>query len=352
MITFGNPSAFKYDANSNMLSIKISKSDDSSNALEDILAQLQHVKKANVALSGGIDSQFALRVAKKLNVPVKAYTYLTTWEGAPINSDDVMVAKQVAKQENIDIEIVEFDLKEFFDTNKHLEYGIKYKTKSPQIAFHLYFIEKTFKDKEGTLFLGGEVPMMVKNSAQGEGPLDIAGLNSSFFIGNTVSYRKICKELEIDIVRDLLLYTPNIIYKTLKISIDVAREKGKHCEQKEEYMVNMYPHKLKHEIYEAILPGGTNPLSKNTGFEKLKRYLGSNTGIYNQFDLLYRIPLEEQFSRRYQSKTAKADYIDGNMQVGSVRYIAKNIPQELTEEYRETLEKYNSQCIYEYYFDF
>ena len=50
----------------------------------------------------------------------KAYTYLALWEGAPVNSDDVQLAIQVANKENVEIEIVELDLKEFLDTHKHL----------------------------------------------------------------------------------------------------------------------------------------------------------------------------------------------------------------------------------------
>ena len=33
------------------------------------------------------------------------------------------------------------------------------------------------------------------------------------------------------------------------------------------------------------MPGGINPLMKGTGFERLKKYLASQTGIYNTFDL-------------------------------------------------------------------
>ena len=342
MITFGNPPAFKYDSDANMLSVKIAKADHTVPVLEDIVEQLQHVKQANVALSGGLDSQFALRVAKHLNVPTKAYTYLAFWEGSPVNGDDVQLAIQVAKKENIEIEIVELDLKEFLDNDKHIEYGKKYKTRSPQIAFHLYFIEQTFKDKTGTLFLGGEMPMMVKDSMEDQGPLDIAGLNSSFFMGNSVSYRNLCKELNIDIVRDLLLYTPGIIYKTLKASIDIVREKKIHSEFEKNVVI--YSHKIKYEIYEAILPGGIDPLVKNTGFERIKKYLSITTGIYNQFDLLYRKPLEQQVDRIVNKR--------GWGLLGTTKYIAKNLPQELTEEYREAIEEHSSQRVYEYYYDF
>ena len=61
--------------------------------------------------------------------------------------------------------------------------------------------------------------MMIKNSPDDHGPLDIAGLNSGFFMSHSVSYRNLCNELNIDMVRDLPHYTPEIIYKTLKTSI-------------------------------------------------------------------------------------------------------------------------------------
>jgi hypothetical protein len=346
MMTFGSPPALRYDTETNLLSIKIRKPDNDKPIIEDLVDQFQHVKNVNVALSGGIDSQFALRVACELDVPVKAYTYVSMWEGAVINADDVLTAELIAEKQNVELVKVYMDLKEFFDTNKHIEYGKKYATKSPQVAFHLYFIEKTFKDVKGTLFLGGEVPMMVKNSSEDEGPMDIAGLNSGFFMATTSGYRRLCKKHNIDLVKDLLFYTPEIIYKSLYTSINIAREKQKHCEWKEEYMVNMFPHKLKHEIYEDIIPGGINPLTKNTGFEKVKKHLASQTGIYNQFDLLYRKPLEHIFN------TNQKQSVDGGMVTGSVKYIAKKLPQELTKEYRQAIDENDSQCVYEYYFDF
>lgn len=351
MISFGSPPAFKFDSESKMLKIKIAKPDNDLPVIEDIIQQLQHVKQANVALSGGVDSQFALRVAKQLDVPITAYTYVATWQGAPINSDDVVSAELIAEKENVPLQKVYLDLWDFFETKKHEKYAQQYGTRSPQIAFHLYFIEETFKDLPGTLFLGGEVPMMAKNSGEVEGPMDIAGLNTNFFMSNTVSYRRLCEDNNIDLVRDIPLYTPEIIYKVLRLSIDIVKEKEMHCEFKPDYFLNMYAHKLKHEIYEKIIPGGINPLVKQTGFEKLKKYFAGKTGIYNQFDLLYRKPLEVKARRRQRNPEAVTE--DGGIGIdGSVKYIAKKIPQELTKEYREAIEDYNSECVYEYFFDF
>ena len=346
MISFGTPPAFRFDSETSTLSIKITKPDNNDPLIKDIVSQFKHVEKANVALSGGIDSQFALRVACELGVPVKAYTYVTMWEDAVINADDVLTAELIAEKQNVELIKIPMDLKKFLGTNQHIEYGKRYATKSPQIAFHLYFIEQTFKDIEGTLFLGGEVPMMLKNSPDETGPMDIAGLNSGFFMATTVAYRHLCNKLNIDLVKDILYYTPDIIYKSLCTSIDVAKEKQMHCEYNEEDMILPYPHKLKHEIYEAIIPGGVSPLIKNTGFEKLKKHLATQTGIYNQFDLLYRKPLEHNFNKN------KKQSLEDGMVTGSVKYIAKKLPQQLTEEYRQTIKESGSQCVYEYYFDF
>lgn len=344
MISFGNPPALKYDEQTKILSVKISEPKDEDPVVNNILDQLTHVTKANVCLSGGVDSQFALRVAKQLNIPVTAYTYLTTWDNSPINSDDVVTAELVAKKENVPLVKVEIDLKEFFESKKHLEYSRRFGTKSPQIAVHLYFIEKTFKDVPGTVFLGGEVPLMVKNSDPSEGPLDVGGISAGFFITSTRAYRTLCKELNIDLVRDLPLYTPQIIYKTLKASIDLVEEQQVHLELTDEFFHNPYAHKFKFLLYEKILPGGINPLVKNTGFEKLKKYLASQSGVYNQFDINYRLPIEHQ-----QQKTKRNAQDDIS---GSVKYIAGTLPQQLTNEYREKITKYNSKCIYEYFFDF
>ena len=357
MISFGNPPAIKYDTSANIITVKISKPSDSKTLLQRILDQLQHVKQANVCLSGGIDSQFALRIAKQLGVPVSAYTYLATWQGSPINSDDVVTAKIVAEKYDVPLFQVELDLYDFFTSGQHLEYGKKYNVNSPQIAAHLHFLKTTFTDLPGTVFLGGEIPLMVKNSSDDEGPLDIAGINGTFLASNTSGYRKLCAEYGIELVRDIPLYTPEIIYQTLKVSIDIVKHHQIHCEKNPEQFVHMYAHKLKSAVYEEILPGGVNTLMKSTGFEKLKKYLASKTGIYNQFDLLYRHPLEQQYNRAQQQllgTTQKSDQLllDDTAIKGTIRFSAGKIPQELTEEYREAITKHSSRCVYEYFFDF
>jgi len=353
MIEFGNPPALKYDPDTQTLSVRIREPDNDSSLLELIKEQIKlaNVTKANLCLSGGVDSQFVLRVLKDMNVPTTAYTYLSTWQGSPINTEDVVYAQILAKRNNIELKIIELDLYEFFNSNKHLEYCKKYSISSPQVAVHLYFLETTFKDVDGTVLLGGEVPLMIKNSKDEEGPLDIAGVNASFISRYTVAYHRLAESMNIKFVRDLLYFTPAIIYKTLELSINLVEKYQIHCE-KEDNQNDMSAHKLKYAIYEEIIPGGIRPLMKATGFEPLKKYLASSSGIYNTFDLKYRVPMEiehrKQLGNTY-NHTVDSDSISSG---GKVRYSAGDIPKQLTDRYRAAIDKHESKCIYEYYFDF
>jgi len=349
MIEIGNPPALQYYEEEKFLSITIKKPEMDCTLLDLIKEQLSHIEKAHICLSGGGDSQFALRVLQQLGVPITAHTYLTTWEGAPINSDDVMTARMLTDKENIELHVTQIELYDFFNDKKHLEYGKKYATASPQIAVHLHYLDTAFKDIDGTVVLGGDVPMLIKDSPPGEGPLDIAGLSGSFIMKNTQAYHAVARDNNFDIIKDLLYCTPQIIYKALELSIDIVEKYQMHCEVGD---TNGYAHKLKHAIYEEILPGGINPLMKSTGFERLKKYLASQSGIYNTFDLKYRAPMELAYRDVQRNTRVDAEIGDSPGTDGTVRYKAGKLPQELTQRYRTAIEENNSKNIYEYYFDF
>lgn len=349
MIEFGKPPALQYYEEEKFLSIAIKKPKQECTLLDLIKEQLSHIEKAHICLSGGGDSQFALRVFQQMNIPITAHTYLTTWKGAPINSDDVVSAQMLTDRENIKLNITEIDLYDFFESKKHLDYGKKYSTASPQIAVHLYYLDTAFKDIDGTVVLGGDVPMMIKNSLGNEGPEDIAGLSGSFIMKNTQAYHAVARDNNFTIVKDLLYFTPHIIYKALELSIDIVEKYQMHCEVGD---TNGYAHKLKHAIYEEILPGGINPLMKSTGFERLKKYLAAQSGIYNTFDLTYRTPMELAYRDMQQHPSRDAINNDSAGTDGTVRFKAGKLPQELTERYRKAIEENNSKNIYEYYFDF
>ncbi|MFT4311296.1 MAG: diphthine--ammonia ligase [Candidatus Woesearchaeota archaeon] len=76
-------------------------------------------KKTGLLLSGGVDSSFIAAILKKLKVPFKCYVAGLNEKGLK-ESEDIKYAKKVAKELEIDLEVVEIDLEEVKKTLKEL----------------------------------------------------------------------------------------------------------------------------------------------------------------------------------------------------------------------------------------
>ena len=103
------------------------------------------------------------------------------------------------------------------------------------------------------------------------------------------------------------------------------------------------PDRLKNKIalYESIVPGTVNPLLKLTGFERIKKYLATETGVYNQFDKTYREPLEIYREQLY-----------GNMNDWIIKEKNPHIIKELSEEFLQVVKDVDSKEKQTYLFDF
>jgi hypothetical protein len=343
MITFGSTPAVTYLPDLRSLEIKISKEPPDQPLLTLLQEQLSHVTLANVCLSGGVDSQFILRLAKTLGVPVTAYTYLSTWGGSPINTDDLVYAQRSALAAGVQLHTVEIDLKEFFESNLHIHYGKRFITPSPQIAVHLHFLY-LLKDIPGTFLMGGELPLFCKGSPIQEGPCDVAGINPSFMVRCVFAYRRAAQEFDIDLVRDIFLYSPDIIHSSLNESINIVRNHQMHLEVPDEPNLKTYPNRVKHVLFNELIPGGIDPLLKATGFEKLKKYMAAESGIYNKFDLEYRRPMVDLYERHMQNPNSKTE--------ATVRFSSAHTVERLAAEFRDAIVRHNSKCVAQYFLDF
>jgi hypothetical protein len=343
MISIGNPASIKYsmDYNFGYAKVIIKPPNTVSSILELLEPHLRPVKKANVCLSGGIDSQFMLRLCDYFNIPHHVTTYLLMWDQSPINTDDYLHAELICKKNNIPLNTVEIDLKQFFDKNLHYQYGKTYYTGSPQIALHLYFLD-LIKDRTSTLMLGGETPYMNKNSPSSQGPGDVAGLDVNFMMGGTFSYHRFAAEHNIPLIKDILLYSPELIYQTLKLNIEIVKNHQIHLETfPGTHLLDPLP--VKYQIYEHILPGGIYPLFKLSGFERIKKHFAVTSGIFDQFNKLYREPLKQQLSTQLMYTSEKH---------GTVRYITDGCDKRLTTEFRQAIDEYDSKPANLYTFDF
>jgi hypothetical protein len=343
MITFGNPAAVKFYPAEKFMEIRAAKPVDQKPLLVRLQEQVQHVSQATVCLSGGIDSQFMLRFACSLGTPVRAVTYMGTWDGSVINSDDVMHAQISAQQHSVPLDIIPIDLKWFFSSGLHIDYCKKYRLPSPQIAVHLHFL-KLIKHYPGTFFLGGEIPLLCKNSDIQEGPYDVTGFNPSFLIRCAFSYLEVAKDLNIDLVKDIFMYTPEIIYQVLDENIQIVKTNQIHLEVPVNHTQMIYHNPVKFRLYERIIPGGIDTLLKANGFEKLKKYLACQSGIYNKFDLDYRQPMVDLYERNMKNVFDKTE--------GTVKISPAPLFKELSMRYRDSIEQSQSISCSQYYMDF
>ena len=252
------------------------------------------IDKITVFFSSGLDSQFSLLLAKKYCPDVTAVTFQYNWENDIVNASDVLLSSSFCKQHNIKHVIEQIDLKEFLDNNLE-DVARDYRTPSPQISSQLYGIIKS-KYNDRTMMLGGEVPYIgfldkqAYSAFEWRDPEKVrinVGMYYKSFIGPFTIYGK---NSEHTVIRDPFTMSPEIYYLAKLKNLDVLTENNQTIN------LNKFTTQRSFWYYKQLYYNQYGfdymyPLKKRTGFESLKTHLASQTGIYNQFDLQYRVPL-------------------------------------------------------------
>ena len=242
----------------------------------------------NVCLSGGIDSQFLVYVLTQLNKNIKIYIFSLVWDDCVFNSPDVLHAIRFCKRHNLEYTNIELDYKKFSSNTEILEICRKYKAESPQIALHLKMLD--FIDNNDPIFLGGDTPLMQYDFETKKSML--SGINYQFYTTNAfLNYSLINNKL---VIKDIFKMTPTIQYLSYKHFIETTKKYKLVLPTVPTSSTVLSHQYIKLNQYNEL--GATsfimNPLVKNTGFEILKIHLAKQTGIFNQYDILYRHPLE------------------------------------------------------------
>jgi len=348
MIEIGNPAYIKYDPDLGIASTKMVKpSDPNKTILDKIREHLKGVKNAHVCLSGGVDSQFWLRVLEHFNINYRATTYLTTWDGAPINTDDYVCAELVAKKFNLGERwnVIEIDLKKFLNSNRPFELAKKYKTASQQIALHCHFLEKIVNPNE-TFFMGGDGIFLM------EGNDDDACLGVQLSnLQDLLTYKNLFNLHNVKYFKDVWYLDREMPYLGFMLNIDITKKYKTHLSKKVQ-PTNPDTLEIKHLMWEEILPGTVNTLIKITGFERIKKHLAMESGIYNQFDILYRKPLQDYMAT---DKTIMFNYNTeenpSNLKK-DIQYKDVLLRQEITKQFLSTIKEVDSKPVEKYLFDF
>lgn len=266
---------------------------------------LKDLDKINISLSGGIDSQFSLLVAKELKKDITAYTYRTFWDNTICNAEDVYMAEYMSDKNNIKLNVIDINLKTFFDTNQHFKYGKEYGNTSPQLSVHLYWLDLLQSEyKIKNILMGGDPPLF-KYTLLDKKENKFRN-NDSFYQDILAPYYLFCKSKNILCLRDMYYHSPELVYAGFKNNIevvnkhkiyidnDIRRVKSSNSISKAGSPFLTDDYIFKYQWYNNIIEGLVPQKAGTTGFESLKRILASESGEYNKFDTLYRYPMWDQ----------------------------------------------------------
>lgn len=286
ILHIGSPAAIQVDYSTTSV-VTHFKDPGSSVTLYDLWAEsFRDIKSCQLLLSGGLDSQFSLHLLKTLGVKFDALICDMRWNDVTVNAHDVLTAQRYADLNAIKYRLVKLDLKEFFDSEEYISFGLTYRTSSPQIATQLKMIEIAAAD---TCVLGGD-PVLIKYDAAKN---DMALVNShkGFIINNLCAYYNYANEKNIQIIKDPFKLNPYTNYLSVKHNLDVIQQYNTYFAELNAYCDSNYLYKQ--HYYNSLGAEIMPPLYKATGFETIKKMLAQKTGIYNQFDKLYRYPLHD-----------------------------------------------------------
>jgi len=321
----------------------IKKPQDDLTLLERYHNELKEFDGCTLMLSGGSDSQFMLRLLTHFNIKFIPITYKTTWKGGVVNTDDVIYAQEVANKFSLDLEVIDFDLKEFYDSNQHMRVGKKFNTSSPQVAMHLEFIDR-YIPPNSKLVMGGDMPYLIYSQAGSEHSsytgLEYLNTETPQIIVNTIKpYHNICENKGIQFIKNISYCSPEAVYQILDQQIKIVEEQKIHIEYnvKEPQFREML--EFKKAVWNSIMPGDINTLMKVGGFERLKKFLAINSGIYNNYDKLYREPMQVYEDSR------KVDGIRYKLKIDDA---TKQIPQ----RFENAIKNSESKCVTGFHFDF
>jgi len=154
-------------------------------------------------LSGGSDSELVARTFKKIKRPIRCVTIRMENE---YNIEDVISAQKIANDLDFDLEIIDFDVRNFYNSGEALELGKK--LQCSQIAYLMVYtvIEKLNQPA----MMGGEV-VLSRNVNQNP-----SSWYYSFLENDDASAMRFSQLTQIPLINEWFSYTPESLLKWLE----------------------------------------------------------------------------------------------------------------------------------------
>ena len=297
VLVYGSPECVKIDYNEQTTQIFLKKAAEP-NIMRYWAKHYGSLENVVVLMSGGVDSQFQACLAQKLCNNVKAITVRFRWNGICINANDVVMASEFCEKRDIEHSFVDFDLNAFYGSGQLKTVAEKYRTLSPQVAAHIASFENIVTPGQ-TLLVGGDIPMLGMFAGRAFTPFKWSSDTATKQAYAGTYYKNILAPyllLEhyyegVRVIKDPFHLCPETLYLAYKRNAHVISETASIIDfSQRKTFYSSYKYRIAY--YESFGFELTPPLAKRTGFEMLKVHLASETGYYDEYDKLYREPLE------------------------------------------------------------
>jgi hypothetical protein len=226
-----------------------------------------------LCLSGGVDSECMLQAFRASGVAFKV-VFLKFKNS--LNEFDIKTNKNICESLGIKFTEIDLDIIDFFSKEKHLDYGVKYRCQSPQLAVHLWLLDQI----DGLPALGGN-------------PFAQTVLSGApFFIGLPgdlhACYFRYLNQNKRTGAPWFFIYSPEMCSAFLRTDVAIKiRQHG--------LAPSQYSYHLKCITYNQAGFNIRPRDNKFTGFELVRQHYdqlnGTQFGV--SFDKLFRKPLEE-----------------------------------------------------------
>lgn len=221
-----------------------------------------------VALSGGIDSQYACLSLKRAEIPFKAITMVMDDN---FNQPDVNSARKFCKKHNIIHEEINVDILNFL-TTKLNDYSLEYECPSPQFCSHFFFFEQLLNRDPSCIIIGGSYPKIKNNKWKYD------------LTKSQISWRIFKHKNQCNMIGDFTSYSFD--FSLLCMMTIIQDSNGEESEETLNY-------KIKVDHFKNLNKGITPQYAKLTGFERLKSHFNKIHNNHGVFNNLFRKTLEK-----------------------------------------------------------